>query len=736
MNVVRIWGDPFAEDEVGSSLRGFLRVATGSGVQVGLCLSAVQPGGSGGAVIELFDGVRRMPVRSALPPSELQMIVDAAQRSLPGTAPVLVFAGHRAMADALQLAGLEWPRSCRILKVAIDATASELLARVRSELHWAGTEDPEVGFDARELQPWLAVPPPQGEVILHLGSDDPADGSDIMVRVFVQRFAGARLRVLLPDDNAVALLRDVARGASPAGVEPAIEFVVGELTPQLLRDVAFAAQPLRLPRALHRLLPLLAAGRPLCISRFAAVADLLPGPGLCEAVGGRWLPAENGAPAAFEPDPRGLCRGMQNLQEPAVAQAIAQRARAHLLAELVCDRPAAPPPLPATPARSRPRVVLEAPFLETSSSAELSIATAAALQRRGEVELLLVPRVPFQHDLSRLRRRAPELVPLLQRSPHDVDLWLSSGWPVRAQRPEARTFAVRVDWEYGALPVQLTPVVTQEADLVVVHSNHVMAAVTSAGRPAEQVRLIPHGADSEVFHAEAPQLEDVLAWKQGRPAVLFVGGLIWRKGIDAFVRAVLAAQQAAPGFCVVVKGLGGEQHYGGYHLRELVQKVQRHPKAPPLLLIEDELSRPEMAGLFTACDVLLHPYRGEGFGMPVLEARACGLPVLVTEGGACDDFAVGDGAVKIPSWRRPVELPEVCVAQPWVLEPEEQAVGRVLVESLRRLPELTAAARRESVAVRQVFSWDAAAESIERLAREATRGRVVRSGRAAELQPV
>ena len=43
-----------------------------------------------------------------------------------------------------------------------------------------------------------------------------------------------------------------------------------------------------------------------------------------------------------------------------------------------------------------------------------------------------------------------------------------------------------------------------------------------------------------------------------------------------------------------------------------------------------QLSEAELAGLYTACDCLVHPYRGEGFGLPIAEAMACGLPVIVT----------------------------------------------------------------------------------------------------------
>lgn len=46
----------------------------------------------------------------------------------------------------------------------------------------------------------------------------------------------------------------------------------------------------------------------------------------------------------------------------------------------------------------------------------------------------------------------------------------------------------------------------------------------------------------------------------------------------------------------------------------------------------------QLASLYTSCHCLVAPYRGEGFGLPILEAMACGLAPIVPRGGASDDF--------------------------------------------------------------------------------------------------
>ncbi|MCA8954243.1 MAG: glycosyltransferase family 4 protein, partial [Planctomycetes bacterium] len=304
-----------------------------------------------------------------------------------------------------------------------------------------------------------------------------------------------------------------------------------------------------------------------------------------------------------------------------------------------------------------------------------------------------------------------------------ADLWLSAGWPVRADRPDCRAFALRVDWEYGALPVELTPHVTQDADHVVVHSEHVRSVVAAAGRPPAGIEVVPHGVD-EAMRAEAPPDPDIVRWKAGRPAVLFCGGMVWRKGFDVFLRTVLAAHAAGREIVVVVKAVGHDRHYGRNNLRALLERVVRTPGTPPVLVVERELTRSQLASLYRACDVMLHPYRGEGFCLPVLEARAVGLPVLATAGGATEAFLNGPGATRIPSTRRAIELPGAHVGQPWVLEPDADAAVRLLMAALADLPALAVSARRAVAAVRSTFSWDAAAARLEALAQRTVGGDV------------
>jgi hypothetical protein len=122
-----------------------------------------------------------------------------------------------------------------------------------------------------------------------------------------------------------------------------------------------------------------------------------------------------------------------------------------------------------------------------------------------------------------------------------------------------------------------------------------------------------------------------------------------------------------------------------------------------VILIEEVLSQERLAALYRACDVLVHPYRGEGFAMPVLEAMACGLPVIATAGGPTDEFCPPQAGWRIRSSRVEFTSERVdglsTAGRPWVLEPD---VGH-LAQLMR-----TAVGERERLAGRRAAARGAA----------------------------
>ena len=174
-----------------------------------------------------------------------------------------------------------------------------------------------------------------------------------------------------------------------------------------------------------------------------------------------------------------------------------------------------------------------------------------------------------------------------------------------------------------------------------VPSNYVRDVYVNSGISASKVFVVPNGVNYRQFNSAVSQYK---LHTQKRFKFLFVGGTIGRKGIDVLLSAYTEAFTNEDDVCLVIKDMGGKSFYRGQNASEIIKDIQKNPSAPEILYITEILKHEEIAGLYRACDCLVHPYRGEGFGLPVAEAMACGLPVIVTKGGACDDFCFEENA--------------------------------------------------------------------------------------------
>ena len=114
--------------------------------------------------------------------------------------------------------------------------------------------------------------------------------------------------------------------------------------------------------------------------------------------------------------------------------------------------------------------------------------------------------------------------------------------------------------------------------------------------------------------------------------ILWVGDSSWRKGLKGCLRAVeiVAAEQPEV---------------------ELTLVCSRPPsiRTPFPCRILSNVSDAELANLYAMADVFVHSSLFEGFGMPALEAVACGTPIVATDSGGIREFLVdGENALLVP----------------------------------------------------------------------------------------
>ncbi len=160
------------------------------------------------------------------------------------------------------------------------------------------------------------------------------------------------------------------------------------------------------------------------------------------------------------------------------------------------------------------------------------------------------------------------------------------------------------------------------------------------------VRVVHHGVDPKVFYPIPPDQRVAMRLAIGLQADEFcflnVGALSVNKGLDVLVRAFAIVARRKPNARLLIKDQG---YLYGATAQNVLQGIfgQMAPQdaelvASKTIALGGNLSVEQLRLLYGAADCYVSPYRAEGFNLPVLEAMACGSPILVSEGGATDDF--------------------------------------------------------------------------------------------------
>lgn len=273
-------------------------------------------------------------------------------------------------------------------------------------------------------------------------------------------------------------------------------------------------------------------------------------------------------------------------------------------------------------------------------------------------------------------RYKPEVSEEISRLPY---LWIRHQWPPKSEPPKGAKWVIMQPWEFSQLRKDFAEFFAQ-ADQIWTPSNYSRQCMINSGLDFNKVQIVPNGIDPTIFKPIGDKYK-LDTYKKLK--FLYCGGTIYRKGIDILLRAYLKAFNKHDEVCLVVKDMGGESFYRGQNAEQMISEIQKNPNAPEIIYIKDYLTEEEIATLYRACDVFVSPYRGEGFSLPTLEAMACGLPVIVTEGGSTEDFTISTFSVKIPSEQKSIgnRIGEYeLTGEAYLLEPNEDE----LVEIIKR----------------------------------------------------
>ena len=162
-----------------------------------------------------------------------------------------------------------------------------------------------------------------------------------------------------------------------------------------------------------------------------------------------------------------------------------------------------------------------------------------------------------------------------------------------------------------------------------------------------EVFVAPHGVDAGRFRPEEPRsgadgaalsaVDRRLA--AGRPYLLFVGTLEPRKDVPTLVRAFARVADRHPDALLV---LAGGEGWGMDAVEGAIESSDVSPRIVRTGYVPDET----VPALLRSAVAAVYPSLYEGFGLPALEALACGTPLVTTSGTAMEEVAA-DAAVLV-----------------------------------------------------------------------------------------
>jgi glycosyltransferase involved in cell wall biosynthesis len=351
-------------------------------------------------------------------------------------------------------------------------------------------------------------------------------------------------------------------------------------------------------------------------------------------------------------------------------------------------------------------VQVQGPFETSYSLASMNRELALGLEQVRDVAVSLYPTegpgdyVPDPGDLA----RHPEVVVPYRRSakvPYP-DVVIRQMWPPRViDSPGAVTFEYFA-WEESRVPPWMVDDFNAYLDGVGVYTTFVRDALRDSGVHIP-IRVVGAGVRVPDPRAtiEAPELEGLSGF-----AFLHISSAFPRKGVDVLLRAYFAAFSGADDVTLVLKTFPNPHNTAGDLLAQL---RAAHVDPPDVRWIDRDLDDSEMAGLFGLADCYVHPARGEGFGLPVAEAMAAGVPVISVAWGGLADIVSEATAATIPFTLAPSESHLAIEGSQWA-EPDEGALAGELARMVAA-PDSPGVAARVDQARQMIttqYSWEAA----------------------------
>lgn len=222
-------------------------------------------------------------------------------------------------------------------------------------------------------------------------------------------------------------------------------------------------------------------------------------------------------------------------------------------------------------------------------------------------------------------------------------------------------------------PVNFTPGTGDFDTLVTLMKKGKVAAVTPSkwsrdafsrktrAKCGNFLKVVPHGVDVKKFYPDElgrATLRTALGISPSDVVFLNVGAMTGNKNIPSIIQAFYELCQKKPNVRLLLKGINSlydceravyQQLSMMFRVGKMTPEIFEKCVGSRITYLDGPMGYSSLRELYNVADAYVSPYIAEGFNMPVLEAQACGTPLIISGGGPTADFVHPDCAIVLPT---------------------------------------------------------------------------------------
>jgi len=227
---------------------------------------------------------------------------------------------------------------------------------------------------------------------------------------------------------------------------------------------------------------------------------------------------------------------------------------------------------------------------------------------------------------------------------------------------------------------------------IIAHSMSTRNDLISVGIPENNIRIVDLGLDHDTYEPNSSS-------KSKEASIVYLGRVKPYKNVDHAIRALARIKETLPQAMLSIAGQGGSPA-----LYRKLQRLAQKLGVEHTVRFYGEVTPEEKVRLYQSAWVFVHPSSKEGWGNTVMESNACGTPTV---------------AYNVPGLRDSIRNEETGILVPYGdVEGLAQALSRILSD-----PELREQLSQNSLKWASNFTWDKAAQVLEKVLEETVNGK-------------